>query len=370
MAPCASTADGGEAVSGAKDLRSIEECVAELAEVREALEGGEHWIAIERLEAVVRWTVVKLALLQELTANAASRLCVGMGGPTMGPAAAPAAVPSAALLAALEELAGCEHTHTVRNGLTHVCTACGHVQTPSGPMTPGAVRRVIVAFKESQSAPAPVPVAALPPCEVHDMQRGEGRSWRQCSRCSALECPRCGAVASLNFLGAECLGCDACKDAPAPAKRGPMPTPTAESRRTGLGSQAEAYELGRADERFAIVWKLRKEFPGDNGGAEVASWIERLPGHVGGVHAVKVRPCLNCLGSGTVKNMLGDNRSCGRCLGEGKLCGCCDLPLSTGLIESGMPCRCGARPIWPESGDLLGAMRAAEGVKPGKDGAS
>jgi hypothetical protein len=42
----------------------------------------------------------------------------------------------------------------------------------------------------------------------------EGRSWRQCTKCHALECPKCGNVQNLHFLGSECTGCDVCNNLP------------------------------------------------------------------------------------------------------------------------------------------------------------
>jgi hypothetical protein len=49
---------------------------------------------------------------------------------------------------------------------------------------------------------------------AHDMQLAEGRSWRQCTKCHALECPKCGNVQNLHFLGSECTGCDVCNNLP------------------------------------------------------------------------------------------------------------------------------------------------------------
>jgi hypothetical protein len=68
-------------------------------------------------------------------------------------------------------------------------------------------------------ASPPVPTAHQ--CFVaHDMRRGEGRSWRSCSRCHTMECPVCKAAPLLgqpaghiNFCGDRCTGCDACEGA-------------------------------------------------------------------------------------------------------------------------------------------------------------
>ena len=49
---------------------------------------------------------------------------------------------------------------------------------------------------------------------AHDMQLAEGRWWRQCTKCHALECPKCGNVQNLHFLGSECTGCDVCNNLP------------------------------------------------------------------------------------------------------------------------------------------------------------
>lgn len=50
-------------------------------------------------------------------------------------------------------------------------------------------------------------------CELgmHDMDRGDGRSWQQCKVCHAIECPKCGALSNLHFLGSVLIGCDVCR---------------------------------------------------------------------------------------------------------------------------------------------------------------
>jgi hypothetical protein len=72
-------------------------------------------------------------------------------------------------------------------------------------------------------SPHPLPIVmGRPPnkhdCSMagsaHDMQLAEGRSWRQCTKCHALECPKCGNVQNLHFLGSECTGCDVCNNLP------------------------------------------------------------------------------------------------------------------------------------------------------------
>jgi hypothetical protein len=78
-------------------------------------------------------------------------------------------------------------------------------------------------YKFGEALPDPLPIAlGRPPNKndcfavgaAHYMQLAKGRSWRQCSTCHALECPKCGNVQNLHFLGSECTGCDVCNNLP------------------------------------------------------------------------------------------------------------------------------------------------------------
>jgi hypothetical protein len=78
-------------------------------------------------------------------------------------------------------------------------------------------------YKFGEALPDPLPIAlGRPPNKndcfavgaAHYMQLAKGRSWRQCTKCHALECPKCGNVQNLHFLGSECTGCDVCNNLP------------------------------------------------------------------------------------------------------------------------------------------------------------
>jgi len=78
-------------------------------------------------------------------------------------------------------------------------------------------------YKFGGAIPDPLPIVlGRPPNKndcfaigaAHDMQLAEGRWWRQCTKCHALECPKCGNIQNLHFLGSECTGCDVCNNLP------------------------------------------------------------------------------------------------------------------------------------------------------------
>jgi hypothetical protein len=78
-------------------------------------------------------------------------------------------------------------------------------------------------YKFDEAIPDPLPIIlGRPPnkhdCSMaggaHDIQLAEGSSWRKCTKCHALECPKCGNIQNLHFLGSECTGCDVCNNLP------------------------------------------------------------------------------------------------------------------------------------------------------------